>query len=429
MANLLEIPESRMFSLPFEKDTFLLTLITLNSHSNFNHSEVPRSAYEMRKISFINEILTLGIRFYFEKEERVYLKVTSNHLLVSCSVDTDSSYLSRYAYFAIYSLISIYERISFNKYYWPDFFNKKNGTSKYLEIINDREGLDVFLKPEYASFVRPNQILVFPKIGFESTRPVMVMRSKESLAVQRTNGVGFCIACTDSPYYHFNHFPFLIPFCGTLTKDSKSIKSFKKFLNSPKDFESLELSSIQIKLCETSLGMRELAAISRIDDKLSFEERMPIFRENARRFFHLFYLWKKAIDSLPFQSNMYYYTSWGLRDMKKRPQKRRMVKCEIAYEAPKICFIWKDKVDYFELEYRFRINNKLMIPSEDNTLFFVNERDNPLKFYLFDSASDAEISAFFAITKFKMLILKEHYEGKFQHYIEQLAKSYEFIKK
>ncbi|TDQ11011.1 hypothetical protein ATK78_0125 [Pedobacter metabolipauper] len=65
-----------------------------------------------------------------------------------------------------------------------------------------------------------------------------------------------------------------------------------------------------------------------------------------------------------------------------------MKPCVFSYDVPKICFSWKDRGEYFELAYRFKVGNKIMKPSLDNTIFFINDEADPMTFYLFASFSD-----------------------------------------
>ena len=102
-----------------------------------------------------------------------------------------------------------------------------------------------------------------------------------------------------------------------------------------------------------------------------------------------------------------------------------MKPCTFSYEIPKICFLWKDKGEYYELDYRFRIGKQLFKPSENNTAFFINEELNPMKFYLFESFSDCQLTLFYAERRFKIMILKVHY-GYFEEYLESLRSNYEF---
>jgi len=94
------------FHLPLEKGTVILSQETLNNHSAFRRTKRPFLNIKQRKVSFHQEILTIGITLGEEKEEMVYLQVKPTELLVGCSVDTSEHYLSRYAYYVLQDLMN-----------------------------------------------------------------------------------------------------------------------------------------------------------------------------------------------------------------------------------------------------------------------------------------------------------------------------------
>lgn len=422
MDNILTISESRLFALPFEKDTLKLTLRTLNSHSNFRHSEILISAYQIRNISFDNEFLILGILFHFEKEERVYLKATSTHLLVSCSMDTDIGYLSRYAYFTIFRMMSIDIYFDFEKYYWPDFFDANTGESRFLEIINDRKGLDIYLKEEYSYFIKPNEKL------FEPTFEPRIKRNRSVKSIGKAtdklseNVIGFCLADTFLHSWHSNHFPFLLPYVGKLTADKKKIKSFIGYVDLDKDYS--EYSPTQSAIRHISDKMRSLAEIVGRDSNSGQLLVKNLDNENLDRFRQLLVLWQEAIVFLPHLTNIYRIQTLGLRNLKKRPKKLGMVICEFLEETPEICFLWKEHEDYYELSYRFRIGEELFSAAEKYTAFLISSAENPLRYYLFDRLADCLITLFFGEKRFKIQILKAHY-GYFKDYLDMLRTHFE----
>jgi len=425
MVNLLEIPTSRLYALPFEKDSLKLTLETINSNSNFDFTKFPSSAYEIRKISFQNEFLTIGILFHFEKEERIYLKITQSHLLVSCSVDTDSSYLSRYAYFALIRLMSIYQYQNFDNYYWPDFFDKETGVSKYLEIINDRKGFDIFLKDEYSYFLKPNDYIYYPSNEASIRRPKMLFTNRKALDNLHKNGLGFCIADTYLFSWHSNHFPFLISYRGTLTADKKKIKAFLGFIIT--NGEGSDYTPVQIDLCKMSRRMGQIAQIvgHEIDGP---QYRVNLFDDrNLKRFKELFHIWQDAIIYLPFMPHTHHLVTFGFKNIKMKPKKTSMIPCRFSEKTPKICFLWIDHGDYYELSYRFKVGEEIYEPMEKYTAFFIRSEGDSKTFYLFDNIADCLLTIFFGERRFKIFILKAHYEKHFAQFVDALKKKYDFV--
>lgn len=117
------IPSMNFFHLPFTPNTRILTENTLNQYSEIRKPKKGYFPIKIRKISFSNELLVIGVILDKEPEEMVYIKVTTSELLVSCSVDTHENYLSRYAYFALNQLMYYHTEYDFEDNYWPGFFD------------------------------------------------------------------------------------------------------------------------------------------------------------------------------------------------------------------------------------------------------------------------------------------------------------------
>jgi len=161
------------FSLPFSAGTRKLSLQTLDNHSDFRKPQRGYMPVTVKESTFVNELLTLRVILEKEPEEKVYLKVTENALLVSCSVDTDESYLSRYAYFAIRNLISYRHEYDFEDYYWPGLFNAQTGRSRFLTIAKMRDKLICHLKIRYIGMFKPGQ--QFPLLSDADACPARVI--------------------------------------------------------------------------------------------------------------------------------------------------------------------------------------------------------------------------------------------------------------
>lgn len=168
---IIEIPNHRFYKFPFENGNFKLTRVTLDSHSEFRKPNRTYLSVDAKMISFKDDILIFSVRIAGDEEEFVFLKITQTHLLVTCSVDTDETYLSRYAYFLLDNYISYYHEKDFSEYYWPDFFDANTGKSKYLIIEKKGKSLSIKLKGKYWYFYKPGCLLyaqdqfLMPEIG------------------------------------------------------------------------------------------------------------------------------------------------------------------------------------------------------------------------------------------------------------------------
>ncbi|MDQ8051904.1 MAG: hypothetical protein REI78_02710 [Pedobacter sp.] len=417
------VNSQNFFRLPFEENSFKLTFNTLNDHKHPDFVVKKRQRISNRKISFANEILTVGITIGDDDEREVYLKVTLEGLLVSDNEDTTDKFLGYFAYMALNNLMSIYDYQDYSKYYWPDFFDAETGNSKYLEIINDRQGLDIFLKPGFDNFYKPSDELFIPELTPKINRPQMIFMNKKSVDDLNNNGFGFCIVDCLLKSWQAVHFPFLLTYEGVLTNDRRKMKSFLGFIITEDHDE--RYSPMQKSILKISVELAKLAEIE--PDTISGPKYLlKLFDTRVfNRFKKMFWLWQDIYPLLVNQPHTHRLETAGLRRIRKKPRKNYMLECKFLYDVPQIVFRWEEKDGYFELSYFFKVNEILLKPNEENTAFFINSNDNPLQFYLFERVSDALLTIFFAERKFKIQVLKAHFQ-QFSNYWNWLRSHYDF---
>lgn len=423
MKKLTQIPnEESFYRLPFEKGTFTLTEETLNKHSTHRKPEYSFQI-QVRNLNFRNEILTIGVKLEKEAEQKVYIKVRPGELLVSCSFDTDFSYLSRYAYFGLFSLIGYRSSLCFKEFYWPDFFDPQNGRSKFLKIYNDRRGMDIEIKSNYPHFYRPGDQLMewFDEVKTRESIPLNSIFQDE-LPLNDTI-LGYFLADTNMSSFHSNHFPFLVPFLGKLTTDKERIKGYIKFIQLESDLHPLlnTTTSKQDELNEICFKMRELAHLrpTRFWDPLKLNE------DEIARGKQLFELWHEAIGILHTQKFTLYYFTRGLKILKEKPSRSWVRDYEFRKEFPQLLVKKIDKGDYFLLELCFKVNDKTYTPEYPNTAFFINAKVDYKKIYLLRYFTDYQVVCFFAEHKYKFAILKCHYKDEILEFVNLLAERYE----
>lgn len=420
------IATENFFRLPLKSGTRILTMEALNMHSDFRRPKKPYLRINRRRLSFHNELLTIGVTLDNEEEERIYIRVTASELLVSCTVDTTESYLSRYAYFALYDMMSIYDELDFDDYYWPGFFDE-NGRTRYLMIRMYKGALVVFPKVRYKGLYKPEQAL--PAIGdkIEGIRQAGAVL-KENPPNDTQEVLGFCLADTSIEMWHTNHFPFLVPYIGTLDNNKTFVKGFRKYVLGYGDLSGADLDPIQRKLIDTCLEMKKIALVQYLqyrDEKDVVHEKRKANREN---FASLLKLWHQALPMIAGRLYTHYRFTYGMRNVKGKPSKQEMKPCIISNEVPEICFLWKDRGDYFKLELRFVVSGKMHEVSElFNTAFFITAADNPIRFFLLSSVLECELLTFFSKRNFQLLMLKTHYELYCKEFVGKLRKIYRFI--
>lgn len=417
------------YTLPLEKGTVRLTLDTLNKHSDFRFPERPYLVIRKRTISFQNEVLILGIRLGEEKEERVYIRVLQEELRVSCSVDTDYTYLSRYAYFALYSFTWSGGGYNFGKYYWPDFFDPKTGKSKYLTVIIDRAGTDIKRKPKYAFFYKPGDKLLYPfrrKKAITTATPTL---EKDNVNQFNLYAIGYCLADTQLSSARSAHFPLIVRYRGIWEKNHREIKGFNQFVITPNQAIANYYTPIQEKINVLCRKMQTLAPIKIPEYRSTDKEKQAVKRENLRTLKLVYALWQKAVPLLQTQPFTHYFFTHGLRNVKGKPRKQDMKACTFSSESPQLCFLLVGKGDYYELELRFKAEGKFYVPNECNPTFFIHSTAAPNRFYLMDSITDYHVLCFFERHNFKLSVLKCHYQGHFKTFIDRLAEAYELTTK
>ncbi|WP_199118915.1 hypothetical protein [Pedobacter sp. ASV28] len=119
-----------------------------------------------------------------------------------------------------------------------------------------------------------------------------------------------------------------------------------------------------------------------------------------------------------------------MRNIKGKPSKQDMKPCIISNEVPEICFLWKDKGDYFKLELRFVVGGKMHEVSQFfDTAFFITASGDPKRYFLLSSVTECELIAFFSKSNFQLLMVKTHYEDYCREFVGKLRDNYRFINK
>ena len=405
------------YTIPFENPDFMLTKEILKKHHE-NRSVFHYYSYDfqVRKLDFKNEVLIVAVKLKNEPEERIYLKVTSSALLVSCSVDTHQDYLGLYAYNGLSQLIGHSSKYDFSNYYWPGFFSTERGASKYLDIGKDNFGVYVTLKSTYHSFIKPGCFLPEIKDGRNVQYDRLPPLNLNTIFDANEFYIGYCIAYDWNESKYRLHLPFLVPYYGYLTKNGENTKIYKGYItddiNVPLVFTSGQLALNNscyemMKSCEIQMDSKDLG-----DTVMA--QKIKVLS-----------LWHSVIETLAGEKIMYSARVGSLKWLKLRPTRRDMVKCSFGMERPELVFELHNKEGHYQIELFFKINGIVSSPSNYRTPhFFISGIESPSHFYLINSLQDYEVFKFFKKTNFKVNILKAHYMQFFRNFIEQLGNTY-----
>jgi len=422
------IPLCNFFRLPFKPGTRILTEFTLNKYSEIREPRKDHLSIKTRKIAFRNELLVIGVTLDSEPEEMVYIKATTSELLVSCSVDTHEDHLSRYAYFTLRQLMQYYCRYDFEDYYWPGFFDPATGACKYLITRKSKDNLRVSLKANYKGLYKPGQHLPTVSANVVERRAV-TPQIPEQPPKNSQMVLGFCLANCNDERYRTNHYPFLIPYLGILNKAKTELRSFTTYVLNEMQLSGVELTEEQYKLVELCFEMKKIAMVDSPQHDADVHSIIEIQKQNQNNFTQLFKLWQRALPLLSGRLYTHYTYTFGMRNVKGKPERSSMIHCTFDHQTAEICFLWRDKGDYYQLELRLILDGKIHRLQYFNTAFFAMLSYKPRKYVLLNAVADSELVTYFQQSHYQLLVLKKHYEGDFKDFVDQLRRIYSFINK
>ncbi|RYD94436.1 MAG: hypothetical protein EOP54_17510 [Sphingobacteriales bacterium] len=370
-------------------------------------------------------MMTKSLKLEHEPLVEIYFKLEHDHLLISCSVDTHETYLSRYVYRALRVMMWNGE-YDFQSYYWPACFDEATGRIRFLKIFNDRRGFDIELKDGFKGLFRPDD--PFPLINGRKVLERAPVKPTTNTLNCLGKGIGYCLADTSLRSYHSNHYPFLIPYLFTANANLKTVKSFEHFVFNEEDIDDLTLSHEQVELNEACFEMKSIALLCTRAYGDTPEREQEITATNAEKREEIHTLWNRVWPLLVAQAFTHYWFTYGMRNVQKRPMKKLMEPAAFAVEVPRLSFLLTDKGDYYELFLRFKIKGKLLYFSEDRqALPMVCSQGEPLLWYLLEAAMDWDMVMFFSEFKFKIQVPKAYYAAHFEKHVKALEKFYEVI--
>lgn len=402
---------------------------TLDSLSEFRPPKRGYLSVWVKNLGFVNEILTASISIEKEDVEMVYLKVTRDHLLISCSIDTDQFYLSRNAYFFLNKYLRFYHEKSFEDYYYPDFFDADKGTSKYLKIVSNSKGLTIKLREPFRNLFKPGVSLPIIPLKYEARTNIFIEPQLSDSLENLTPVIAYCILDPLNLHEKYNEekeLTLLIPFTAILNNDKRNFKSLLTYLNSKSISDNLELHSGQLDLNEICEEMWENSFYFQMKNHKD-ENYSRTFSERKKLQFDL---WKSALPQLVNERFTCYQWIYGLRYIKGKPTKKDIRFCQVASDIPQLKFFLIDKGDYYFLDLKFMVKGNLSnFAPIFNMFFFAAAEKEPMTFYLLGSMADAEVVSYFSKISFRLPVLKKHYDTHLSTSVQQIAQTYGLTKR
>ncbi len=419
-------PLSQFYKLPFEKGSRVLRLevldqIAIGLHSTFSvgkKSDLP----DIQSLSFDQGLLIVNVILGKEDAARVYIGVEYDCLLVSCSVDTDETYLGRYAYLTLRAMMrSGY--CDFQEYYWPACFALGNKRSSYVDVVKKPGSFTITLKKKFSGLFRPGDY--FPEVKERVVVPRERLLDKHGMARLAPVSIGYCFANTDLLNFHTNHYPFLIPYVFAATAYLKTVKSFKRFVCNANDVDGVSLSPQQQELNSICFAMKQIAAIRFGANGNLPKTSTEINAINDANQLALFKLWNKALPLLMQQRFTHYFYTYGMRNVVGKPVMRDMKLVEFSMEVPVLSFVLKDEGDYYELQLKLKVKGKLLKLSSDSVaLFLVCDCVKRYLWYLLEAEMDYRLVWFFSKVNFRVQVPKGYYKDFFEGFVEGIERCY-----
>ncbi|WP_316799506.1 hypothetical protein [Pedobacter frigidisoli] len=412
------------YSIPLD-DGCILTEAWLNEHSDFRRPVRPYLYVTIFKTGFDHGILVYKV--IVERDtpaQLVYMIVKDEKLLVTCNAGTNESFLSRHAYFALHRGMNYHHQNDFSRYNWFDFFEKGKKKSKYLDVICDRQGLDINLKKKYHNFWRRGNKLFCFKEGEELSERQLPVEPYPNKPDPVDNEVlGYFITAPIWGNY-CEHIPILVPYIGQLNKGGKDIRTYTRMLG-PDDVDGPLWTERQWVLNIICFHMADIAWLA--EQKVWCNKISSEAEEIASRRAQIFTLWHEV---WPYLATMLFIKFYGSTDrglLRGKPNKRNVDRAVLSDQSPKICFKLRDCKQYYELLMFVKVGKRVFTPSKFSGIFFVRSDNEPDKYYLWDSIQDVRLAAFFGIYNYGFLVLRCHFNGVFASFIERLSVQYEFL--
>jgi len=412
------IPEYRYFKLPFLPETRILQRETLLKATTLQKKKRGLRVF-IKELSFVNEVLTAKVCVEEEPAEYIFFRVTASYLYISCSVDTDETYLSAYASLYLDNLLLYRDEMDFSRYYYPDTFDEDTGKSNYLKISRKDNCLSIMLKQRYQNLFKPGDRL--PPIHSSATkRTAKPPKLLEDLCPAKT-GLTIVYCFLDAQNFNLTiddckEIELLVPMLVYFNSNSGALTSLISYITPRSTEPHLDLMDGQIHLNSICAQMW-LNSKHHLENTVS-PQKAGDYMSRLRRMFDF---WEQVLPLLCFTNSLQYCPYYHLRYVKGKPKKMNLCSCTFSAEIPKLVLLLKDKGDYFVLELKFSIYaQRLNFYAGLTSSLFIASNTEPKHFYLLGCIEDAELYNYFKKIDFRLPILKRHYNSYFASFAERL---------
>jgi len=342
---------------------------------------------------------------------KLVIRVLKEHLLVDCSCGNNRSSLCQHAFAGLYKIIWHLGEGYFEKLQPSGLMEMAFVHKKYFDRQESDAGLDITARPELQSI-----FWLAPKVEALNIGALLKLPSatvKREIASQPVANRDWVNSAHGLVYLfviaaHNRLLPALIPCMGTLNKQQSAVKSFRQFLVSLQK-ESQQLLTNDQQFLNTA-GYQLWKQVEAQPGHIINGYSIKSFSKNLTA---IFYAWQEIIPVLQRQPFIYSYYLYSVKELKGKPQRRRIKRIGFSIQSPELRFILKDRRHFYVLQMQVWINNKLLPHCDTGATLFINHRQ---VFYLLGSLRDAAIAQWIHLSGECITIFKEHF-AKFENEI------------
>jgi len=409
MANRTHSTTTKGFIIRFQEDNFRLSIETLKKQT-----DAAAAAHEnwrspcLRFLSFRKGQLTLmnssGTRSF-----KLVIQVLKEHLLVNCSCGHNGPSLCQHAFAGLYKIIWHLGEEYFEKLQPSGLMEMAFAHKRYFDRQESAAGLDIIVRPELPSIfwlapkvedLNIGALLKLPSALVKREMAILPPPVNKDL-VNTSRGLVYLFVIAA----HNRLLPALIPCMGTLNKQQSAVKSFRQFLVSLQKESQQPLTNNQKFLNRAGYQLWKLveAQPGHIVNGFSI-------KSFSKKLTAIFYAWQEIIPVLQRQPFIYSYYLYSVKELKGKPQRRRIKQISFSIQSPELRFVLKDRRHFYLLQMQVWVNNKLLPHCDTGATLFINHRQ---VFYLLGSLRDAAIAQWIHLSGECITIFKEHF-AKFE---------------
>ena len=365
----------------------------------------------LKFLSFEQDKLTL-INTCEARSFNLTLQVQDHQLLVYCSCGHAGATICEHAYAGLYALIWHLGERYFEKLQpggsMPLAFAHKN----YFDKEETTAGLDVAARPELKAVYRLAPVVK------QLDLPAMLKLPAESVQQKVTvseEALSYLIIVS----FRNKLLPALLPCMGKLNKNGSGIKTWNHFLSGLQKQYNHLLTPSQQELNTACFHLWK--KVEKTPGHIIHDENIKTAAGNLAAIFDA---WQKSWPLLRQQPFIYTYYTYGIRDLKNKPAKKRIQKITLSDAIPAIRFVLMDKGAFYQFQMQVSVNSKWLTGYDAGITFFIRHQQT---LYRLASLRDAALAEWLHRSGGWITVFKEHFNQFEQEILNPLRQSYQVI--